>query len=112
MLLVTCPLPPLLLLLLLLPLLPPPLLPSPTRPEVRAGSSHVAGSQAIVRGNWEASAKKGKLSAAAVEGLVGRVSTTTRYEDLATADVVVEAAFERMDIKREIFGKLDAICKP
>ncbi len=69
---------------------------------------------AIVRANWENSAKKGKLSTAQVEALMARVRTTTAYTDagVADADVVVEAAFERMAIKKEIFGALDAHCKP
>ena len=65
----------------------------------------------IIRGNWEASAKKGKLKPEAVEALVGRIRTATSYEDpgVANADVVVEAAFERMAVKKEIFAKLDQV---
>jgi len=68
----------------------------------------------IVRGNWEASAKKGKLSEAQVESLMSRISTASSFEDtkVKEADVVVEAAFERMAVKKEIFGALDKACKP
>ncbi len=43
---------------------------------------------------------------------LGRVTLTTRLDDLATADVVIEAALESLDLKREIFAKLDAVCRP
>ena len=68
----------------------------------------------IIQGNYAASAKKGKLSEAAMAQRLAKISTAASLSDpqVAEADVVVEAAFERMDIKREIFGKLDAICKP
>ena len=67
-----------------------------------------------MRSNWEASAKKGKLSAEQVEQRMALVSGTTEYSDpkVAEADVVVEAAFESMEVKRTIFGALDAVCKP
>ena len=69
---------------------------------------------AIVRANWEASAKKGKISADDVEARVGRIATSTSYASggVAEADVVVEAAFERMEVKRAIFAALDEHCKP
>lgn len=68
----------------------------------------------LVRQNWENSAKKGKLTADQVEGLMGKLSTATSFEaaGVAEADVAVEAAFERMAIKKEIFAKLDQHCKP
>ena len=39
-------------------------------------------------------------------------TTTLRYDDIAQADLVIEAVFENMDIKQEVFRKLDAVCKP
>ena len=74
----------------------------------------LANGLAIVRANWEASARKGKLSEKRVAEYMGRLRTTTAYTDegVTDADVVVEAAFERMAIKKEIFGALDTHCKP
>jgi len=68
----------------------------------------------IIAANYEASAKKGKLSAEQLAGRLGRISTATSLSDekVANADVVVEAAFESMAVKRAIFGELDRVCKP
>ena len=40
------------------------------------------------------------------------ISSTTSYSDLADTDIVIEAVFEDMDLKKKIFGELDAACKP
>lgn len=68
---------------------------------------------ALIRSNWEASAKKGKLNADRVNQLMAAIQPTTSFDDagIRGADLVVEAAFERMAIKKEIFAKLDAVCK-
>ena len=67
---------------------------------------------AVVRANYERSAKNGRFTMAEVERRMGLITATTALEDVASADMVVEAVFERMDIKKELFGRLDAICKP
>jgi len=67
---------------------------------------------AVMRGNYESSAKKGKLTAAAVEANMGRLTPSLELSALADCDLVIEAVFENMPIKKEIFGKLDAIVKP
>ncbi len=55
---------------------------------------------------------KGKITEEAKAEILGRVSGTTDMNLAADCDLVVEAALERMDIKRDIFGQLDKICKP
>jgi len=67
---------------------------------------------AVVRKNYEATASKGRLTAADVEQRMGLIRPTTDYADIAQADVVIEAVFENMDVKKEVFRKLDAVCKP
>ena len=56
----------------------------------------------LIRKNWEASAKKGKLTLEQVEARMALVRGATSYDDVgvAAADVVVEAAFERMSVKK------------
>ena len=68
----------------------------------------------LVRSNWEASAKKGKLRPEQVEARMALVRGATTYDDdgVKAADVVVEAAFERMAVKKEIFAALDESTKP
>ena len=48
---------------------------------------------------------KGRAARALIQG-------TTDYADLSDCDMVVEAVFEDMDVKKAIFKKLDAVCKP
>ena len=66
----------------------------------------------VMRKNYEASAAKGRMTADQVEGAMGLLKPTLALEDLADCDLVIEAVFENMDVKKEIFGKLDGICKP
>jgi len=67
---------------------------------------------ATCRRNWEASAKKGKLTTEQVEARVALLRPTTRYEDLGDADIVIEAVFEDMKVKQEVFRALDRVMKP
>ncbi len=65
----------------------------------------------IMRGNYENTAKKGRLTQEQVERNMGLLTASMAFEDLADCDLVIEAVFENMQIKREIFTKLDAIVK-
>ena len=56
-------------------------------------------------------AAKGKISSDDVEATLGRITTTTDLDAVADADVVVEAIFERVEAKHEVFRSLDKICK-
>ncbi|MBO0828339.1 MAG: 3-hydroxybutyryl-CoA dehydrogenase [Streptosporangiales bacterium] len=56
--------------------------------------------------------RRGRLSAADGDALLGRVSFSLAFDDLADRDLVVEAVSERLDLKREIFGRLDQIVAP
>lgn len=56
-------------------------------------------------------AAKGKISEDDVERTLGRITTTTDLDAAADADVVVEAIFERIEAKHEVFRTLDKICK-
>jgi 3-hydroxyacyl-CoA dehydrogenase len=66
----------------------------------------------IVRKNYEATAARGRLTAADVEKRMGLITGSTDFKAAADADMVVEAVFEEMPVKKEVFAKLDAICKP
>src|SRR5690349_36731 len=66
----------------------------------------------VMRKNYEATAAKGKMTAEQVEGAMGLLTPTLRLEDLADCDLIIEAVFENMDVKKDIFTKLDAIAKP
>ena len=66
---------------------------------------------AIIKKNYAATVSKGRLSQEAMDTRLGLISSTVDYADLAEADVVIEAVFEEMELKKEVFGKLDAVCK-
>ncbi|WP_422562369.1 3-hydroxyacyl-CoA dehydrogenase NAD-binding domain-containing protein [Parvibaculum sedimenti] len=66
---------------------------------------------ATIRKNYENTAKKGRLTQDDVEKRMALLTGTLALEDLADSDLVIEAVFENMEIKKDIFGKLDRIVK-
>jgi 3-hydroxyacyl-CoA dehydrogenase len=67
---------------------------------------------ATIRKNYENTAAKGRLTAEQVEKAMGLLAPSLSLDDLAQCDLVIEAVFELMEIKKDVFGKLDKICKP
>ncbi|KAA0911234.1 3-hydroxyacyl-CoA dehydrogenase NAD-binding domain-containing protein [Pusillimonas sp. ANT_WB101] len=67
---------------------------------------------ATIRRNYENTMKKGRLTQAQVEERMGLLSTSLDYADLAQADLVIEAVFENMDVKEQVFIALDKVMKP
>ncbi len=66
----------------------------------------------VVRGNYQRSSDKGRFPQDEVEARMGRFTGTLSIADLADCDLVIEAVFENMDLKRKIFTELDAVMKP
>ncbi|MEL7730717.1 3-hydroxyacyl-CoA dehydrogenase NAD-binding domain-containing protein [Citromicrobium bathyomarinum] len=66
---------------------------------------------ATMRKNYEATAKKGRMTAEQVEQAMGLLTPTLEYSDLADCDLVIEAVYESMDVKKDVFGKLDEVVK-
>jgi len=67
---------------------------------------------ATIRKNYENTVKKGKLAPEKAAQRVGLISGTLAYDDIAQADIVVEAVFEDMEVKGQVFRKLDEVMKP
>ncbi len=65
----------------------------------------------VIRKNYENTAKRGRLTMDQVEQRMGMLTGTLALEDLADSDLVIEAIFENMAVKKEVFGKLDTIVK-
>ncbi|MEQ8815406.1 MAG: 3-hydroxyacyl-CoA dehydrogenase NAD-binding domain-containing protein [Thalassobaculum sp.] len=65
-----------------------------------------------VRNNYEISAKRGRLTADEVEARMALITPSLDMAELSDADMVIEAVFESMDVKKEVFRKLDAVAKP
>ncbi|MDR6265073.1 3-hydroxyacyl-CoA dehydrogenase NAD-binding domain-containing protein [Roseobacter sp. N2S] len=66
----------------------------------------------VVRGNYERSAKRGRFPMEEVDERMSRFVGCLSLSDLADCDLVIEAVFENMDLKREIFTELDRVMKP
>src|SRR5215471_8779560 len=66
----------------------------------------------VVRRNYETSAKRGRFTMDDVEKRMGMLKGSLALENLADCDLIIEAVFERMDIKKDVFSKLDKIAKP
>ena len=66
----------------------------------------------VIRKNYETTAKRGRLTMEEVEARMGRLTGALDLSALSDSDLIIEAVFENMDVKKEVFGKLDAIAKP
>src|SRR4051794_31397248 len=66
----------------------------------------------LMRKNYEASAAKGKLTEEQVSKAMGLLTPTLDFSALADCDLIIEAVYENMDVKKEVFGRLDKIAKP
>jgi 3-hydroxyacyl-CoA dehydrogenase len=67
---------------------------------------------ATIRKNYENTMKKGKLTQEQFDQRLALITGTLSYEDIAEADIVVEAVFEEMSVKETVFKQLDAVMKP
>ncbi len=65
-----------------------------------------------IRKNYEASAAKGKLTSEQVSNATGLLTPTLDFDALGDCDLVIEAVYENMDVKKQVFGRLDSIAKP
>ncbi|MDQ2893555.1 MAG: 3-hydroxyacyl-CoA dehydrogenase NAD-binding domain-containing protein, partial [Pseudomonadota bacterium] len=65
----------------------------------------------VIRKNYENSAKKGRFTSEQVENMMGLLTPTLDLGDLKDCDLIIEAIYENMDVKKELFGKLDSIVK-
>ncbi len=67
---------------------------------------------AAIRSQYESSVKKGKLKEADFEKRLALLTSSLAYEDLKDADLIIEAVFENMDVKLNVFKSLDQVVKP
>ncbi|MDU9394183.1 3-hydroxyacyl-CoA dehydrogenase NAD-binding domain-containing protein [Pseudomonas sp. zfem002] len=67
---------------------------------------------AQIRKNYEISVQRGKLDEVQLQQRMALFCTTLDYADLADADLVIEAVFENLEIKQQVFRTLDEVCKP
>lgn len=67
---------------------------------------------ATIRKNYEAQVRKGKLTAEKLEARMALIRPTLTYDDLKQADLVIEAVFEELGVKEQVFKRLDEVAKP
>ena len=79
---------------------------------VETGQEALDRGLALVRKNYETSQKRGRFTAEQIQTYLSNITGTTDYADIGEVDVVVEAVFENLAVKKEVFAKLDATCKP
>ena len=65
-----------------------------------------------VRDNYAVSVKRGSLTQKQMDERLPLIQPVERYEEIGDADVVIEAVFERIDVKKDVFTKLDAVMRP
>jgi 3-hydroxyacyl-CoA dehydrogenase len=66
----------------------------------------------VIRRNYETTARKGRISMEDVDARMGLLTPTLELEQLSDCDLIIEAVFENMEIKKEVFGRLDKVAKP
>ena len=66
----------------------------------------------VVRNNYDISVKRGRMTGAEVDERMALLKSTCDYADLSEMDLVIEAVFENMEVKKKVFAALDEVCKP
>jgi 3-hydroxyacyl-CoA dehydrogenase len=66
----------------------------------------------LVRKNYASSVARGSLTQDAMDRAISLIEGVTQYEALGGADIVIEAVFEDMKVKKDVFTRLDAVCAP
>ncbi len=66
----------------------------------------------VIKRNYDIQVSRGRMSADDVTRRMGLITGTLAYEDLGSADVVIEAVYENLDVKKEVFAKFEQVMKP
>ncbi len=79
---------------------------------LEAGQEQLDRGVGLIKKHYESSVKKGRIKPEDAQTRVGSITPVLEYEALSDVDLVVEAVFEDMDLKKEVFARLDSVCKP
>jgi len=66
----------------------------------------------LIRKNYAGTVERGRMTQDAMDKRMALIKGSTSYDDLKTPDIVIEAVFENLDLKKQIFGRLDKVAKP
>ena len=79
---------------------------------IETGEEQASAARSRIEGNLQGALKRGKITQEKFDVLTTvALTVATHYDTLRDVDLVIEAVFENMDVKKEVFGKLDAVCK-
>jgi 3-hydroxyacyl-CoA dehydrogenase len=67
---------------------------------------------AVIRNNYAKTVSKGRLTQAAMDERMARITPQLSYEGFEQADIITEAVFENMHVKKQVFGEMDKVAKP
>ncbi len=79
---------------------------------IERDDASLARGRAHVEKVYDGLVAKGRMAAEAKAAVMARYTGSTRYEDIAAADLVIEAVFEDLEVKKAVFRELDRVCKP
>jgi len=79
---------------------------------VEAAQENLDRGVGVIRRNYDASATKGRFKPEQVDAFMAALTPTLELDQLAECDLIIEAIFENMDVKKDMFCRLDAIAKP
>lgn len=79
---------------------------------IERDAESIARGRANVEKVYDGLIAKGRLTAEAKAAIMARYTGSTRYDDIAAVDLVIEAVFEDIDVKKAVFKELDRVCKP
>ena len=66
---------------------------------------------AVIKGNYDFMMSKGRIDENQKDAVMGLITSGLEYDEIADADIVIEAVYENLDLKKEIFKKLDEVVK-
>jgi len=66
----------------------------------------------VIRRNYQIQVQRGRMTEEQLAARMALITGTTRYEDLGSADVVIEAVYENLGVKVDVFRTLEGVCKP
>lgn len=78
---------------------------------VEAQAEALARGLGVIRKNYESSAKRGRITTQDVEKRAALITGSLEIESLADCDLIIEAVFENMDVKKDVFAKLDGVAR-
>jgi 3-hydroxyacyl-CoA dehydrogenase len=79
---------------------------------IDTGSEALERGLATIRKNYDNTVKKGRLAAGAAQERLARIAPSLSYDDLKDADLIIEAVFEDLNVKEQVFRRIDALARP